>query len=176
MARNIRFTLISFLILGMLCAPALAEADSDPGCWTFRILKGIIAVDTVHIVGEDIQEYSDTAGGSSFRYQEIQVSNAVNQVDVQFRVAGGPDTTVTIMRDYINSIAGMGKGAMIFADGGIQTYDVDAAVVTKEEWVRGINLEVKIYEHLKKRGSIHHYIGEKWPLGLWDPPVRYIWK
>jgi len=161
-------TILGILVLvitGMLCAPVAAELQTA-GDWNFFILEKIVARTDVKING-----HGDRNAGE---FQMVHVPASLDRVDVQFDVTWGPDTKLTITREYIDMLRKKytGREPAIYAHGCIDTYDVDSGGFIPQEireyedesWVdnlplRGSYYPMTIHEHLAKRGRIHRTPG-----------------
>jgi len=148
--------ILGLLLMGMLCVPVAATAQR-PGYWNFDIVNGVTALSEVKLNG-------DGNDGDAY-YQSVYVSDALDQIEMEVKVTAGPDTTLTITKDYITTLR---KGCpgwepTLVADGSFLTYDVDAVCIDTRQTVSSTlpidTYEARIYEHLKKRGLVHHPIG-----------------
>lgn len=164
--------IVGLILLGMLCVP-VAAATQRPGYWNFDIVNYVKpAKADVELNGDD------DLGGKS--YQRVYVSDSLDQIEVTFAITAGPDTTLTITKDYITKLRNDGPSGWepaLMAHGGFLTYDVDAI------WVDPINTIVsppfttplcqsKVFEHLKERGWVHSEIGD--PVDIMPP--NHIWE
>ncbi|WML66845.1 MAG: hypothetical protein METHP_00304 [Methanoregula sp. SKADARSKE-2] len=140
--------IIGLLFLGALCVPVVAETG-DGGYWSFSIVDLILAYSDVKINGDLL---------ATDCYQKVRVPNSLDQVEVQFVVVGGPETTLTITKEYINKLREKPPGwePVLVAGGGILTYDVDAGVQLISP---NRDVDIMTHEHLVSRGWYHHGIG-----------------
>lgn len=149
--------ILGFFLLGMLCVPVAAETG-HPGTWNFTIINRVIAATEVKLNG-------DGEHGAG-RYERVYVPDSVNQVEVLVKVAAGPDTTLTITKEYIDQLwqsAPKGQIPALLVWGGVATYDVDAGWIDPrpmEASDYSVNRMYEVSEHLSERGLVHKAIGE----------------
>lgn len=149
--------ILGLLLLGMLSVPVAAEAE-HPGCWNFTIINRVIAVTEVKLNGD-----GDHGAG---RYERVYVPDTLDQVEVLVKVTAGPDTTLTITKDYIDQLwqrAPQGQIPALLMWGGCATYDVDAGWIDPrpmEASDYSVNRMYEVHEHLSERGLAHKSIGE----------------
>jgi len=158
MTQKTTLCVLVLVITGMLCAPAAAELQNE-GNWSFYILDKIFAKTDVKINGQ-----GDRNAG---QFQRVNVPASLDRVDVQFDVTWGPDTKLTITRDYIDMLRKKYPDGvpLIYAHGCIDTYDVDAGglgAMVDVDRVEGNKFYfiATIHEHLEKRGAVHMVVGE----------------
>lgn len=168
--RMTKKTILCVLVLaitGMLCAPVAAELHNE-GDWSFYIVDHITAITDVEINGQSDSDAMET--------QCIHVPASLDHVSVLFDVTGGPDTNLTITREYIDMLREKypGMEPVLFANGGFATYDVDSGGITPglfttdyeysyyeypmsfHEHFTGVKIyTVTIHEHLENRGAFH---------------------
>ena len=153
------------VIAGMLCAPVAAELQNE-GDWNFYIVDTIFGTTYVKINGN--VDHNVDAG----KFQKVHVPASLDRVDVQFDVTWGPDTKLTITRDYIDMLRKKypGKEPAIWADGCVDTYDVDAGGLGLTGfWEdKQFYFIMTIHEHLKKRGAVHKRVGESRKVTIYD--------
>ena len=170
MTRKIILGVLGLLLLGMLCGPVAAEPkDLDPDYWHFTIMTDVGAIIDVKLNG-----YGDREAGNN---QLVYVSNSLDQVEVHLDVTGGPDTTLTITKDYINKLRDERPfPPALYMWGGFLTYDVDAG------WVNHVGSDGRegaffVREHLRKRGLVHKKIDKvvkSWLRPRDNPYVRIV--
>jgi hypothetical protein len=166
---------LGILLASMLCMPAALAAGSytDPGClftdhyiwdrcdytgtWSFYLVSYITGKTVININGQGDQNGWTRDG----YYQRVIVPDSLDKVNVTFVVTLGPDTTVTITKEYIEKLrkAKPNEAPMIYAWGGPWTYDVDAcggSAIDNGNVMNTYVLAVTTYEHLVKRGLVHN--------------------
>jgi hypothetical protein len=172
MIKNTSLCVLGLLLLGMLCVPVAAAVTGDhQGYWSFCILDGIMGPNDVKLNG--IGESEDR------NFQKVYVSDSLDQVEVQFNVTCGVDTTLVITKDYITGLQGLypGNEPTLFPEGSIWMYDVDAGGLDRDAFrdYRGVLMSYfTLHEHLKKRGLLHESIGETFRINTGDPYERYV--
>ena len=157
MTRTTNLYVLGLLLLGMLCVPVAAEME-DQGSWNFTVIDRVIAITEVKING---------AGDKNIgRYQRVYVPDSLDQVEVTLVVVGGPDSKVTITKEYIDTLwqsAPSGQIPALMRWGGCATYDVDAGWIDPRPFEASdysVNRMYEVSEHLIKRGLVHKSIGE----------------
>jgi len=172
MIKNTSLCVLGLLFLGMLCMPVAAAGTGDhQGYWSFCILKTILGPSDVKLNG---------IGSSEDRnFQKVYVSDSLDQVEVQFNVTCGVDTTLIITKDYITGLQGVypGKEPTLFAVGSVWLYDVDAGALERNafhDFTGALMSYFTTHEHLKKRGLLHDSIGKTFRIGTGDPYERYV--
>jgi hypothetical protein len=157
MTRITNLCILGLLLMGMLCVPVTAETK-DQGHWNFTIIDRVIAITHVKINGVEDKDVG--------RYQRVYVPDSLDSVEVLVEVIGGPDTKVTITKDYIDTLwqsAPSGQIPALMMWGGCATYDVDAGWIDPrpmEASDYSVNRMYEVYEHLKERGLVHKSIGD----------------
>ena len=150
--------IVGLLFLGMLCVP-VAATTVRPGYWNFDIVNDILPCEDMILNGK-----GDNADAY---YQRVYVSDDADRVELHVKVTAGPDTTLTITKDYITTLRNKcqnGWEPALVAEGGFLTYDVDAVCIDTHTTVPqgqvSIEMyEAKVHEHLKERGLMHNEIG-----------------
>jgi hypothetical protein len=135
----------------MLCAPVVAELQNE-GDWIFYIGDDILARTDVKINGHGDRD--------AWNIQRVHVPASLDRVDVQFDVTWGPDTKLTITREYTDMLRKKypGMEPIIHADGSTDTYDVDSGGLIPKIVMNHDGRKyylIKIHEHLAKRGLAH---------------------
>jgi hypothetical protein len=149
--------ILGLLLLWMLCVPVAAETN-DRGYWNFTIIDRVIAI--THV---DVNGVRDDDSGRNLR---VYVPDSLDQVEVHVVVIAGPDTTLTITKDYIDNLwqsAPQGQIPALLMWGGVATYDVDAGWIDPrpiEASDYSVNRMYEVCEHLRERGLVHKSIGE----------------
>ena len=167
MTKKTNLCVLVLVITGMLCAPVAAELQNE-GNWSFFILEKILARTDVKINGHGDRD--------AWNLQSVHVPASRDHVDVQFDVTWGPDTKLTLTRDYIDMLRREypGREPAIYAYGCVDTYDVDSGGLIPRR-VRDddgrVYYRIKIHEHLAKRGLAHAKPGEY--LGISGEDVFY---
>jgi len=150
MTKKTNLCVLVLVITGMLCAPVAAELQNK-GDWSFLIVDQTLARTDVKING-----HGDRDSGEN---QNIHVPAGLDHVDVQFDVTWGPDTKLTITREYIDMLRKKypDMEPVLYANGGCDTYDVDAGGLGLKRIQVGDQLyyPLTIHEHLAKRGLVH---------------------
>ena len=101
----------------------------------------------------ELNGHGDPAGGN---YLEVYVSDSLDQVEVHYVVTGGPDTTVTITKDYMDKLRYEHPDlapALLFW-GRFFLYDVDAGWVFGIDNTNGSGYQM-VRQHLRERGFLH---------------------
>ena len=162
-----KMTILCVLVLvttGMLCAPAAAELQNE-GDWSFFIIEKIVARTDVKING-----HGDRNAGE---FQRVHVPASLDRVDVQFDVTWGPDTKLTITREYIDMLRKKypDRVPLIYAHGCVDTYDVDAGGLGTVVDGDKSYFIATVHEHLKKRGGVglHKILGESRKVSIHNP-------
>ncbi len=143
--------IIGLLFVGTLCVPVAADTG-DQDYWSFNVVNMVIGHSNVKFNGQ---------GSSSYSFQKVYVANFLDQVEVKFEVAGGPDTTVTITKEYMNKLRKEHPGwePAVVTEGMTLTYDVDVGgFALQQSEDRFSRFSITRYEHLMERGLYH------WPL------------
>ena len=149
--------ILGLLLLGMLSVPAAAETE-HPGHWNFTIINRVIAITEVKLNGDGEHGVG--------RYQRVYIPDSLDQVEVHLEVTAGPDTKLTITKDYVEKLwqsAPPGQIPALLMWGGCATYDVDAGWIDPlpmEASDYSVNRMYEVYEHLSERGLVHKSIGE----------------
>jgi len=136
--------------MGMLCVPVAAETG-DQGYWSFYIIDQISAISDVKLNGQ--------SGGGTGNYLKVYVPDSLDQIEVEFDVTGGPDTNLTITKDYITRLRN-GRpdwNPALYAWGGFLTYDVDAGWCYPRP--DGRSKWFITSENLRKGGLYHNGMG-----------------
>jgi hypothetical protein len=155
MTRITNLGVFGLMLLAMLCVPVTAETN-DQGTWNFTIIDRVIAITDVKINGDD------NAG----RYQWVYVPDSLDHVEILVEVTGGPDTTLNITKEYIDTLwqsAPSGQVPVLMLWGGCATYDVDAGWIDPSPYEASdysLNRKYEVYEHLVERGLVHKSVGE----------------
>ena len=169
MTRISNLCLFGLVLLGMLCVPVTAETNNQ-GTWNFTIIDRVIAVTHVEINGDS------NAG----RYQWVYVPDSLDHVDVLVNVAGGPETTLTITREYIEKLwqsAPPKQVPALMMWGGCATYDVDAGWIDPRPYEASDYSQNRMYEvseHLVEHGLIHKSVGETYYMRYHTLTGHYI--
>jgi hypothetical protein len=156
MMKIISLCIPGLLLLGMLCVPVAAETTAQD-YWSFYVIDRIIADSNVNLNGQ--------SGPANAHYQKVSVSNSLDQVNVVFEVTLGPDTNLTITRDYIAKFRSEHPDwePALYSRGYLLTYDVDAILFHDPNIPWGSCSSNRLpqpdayilYEHLKQRGGFH---------------------
>jgi hypothetical protein len=168
--------ILGLLLLGMLCVP-VAAGTGDQDYWSFYVVNDISAATAVKLNGDgELSQWRS--------FEKVNVADSLDQVVVKFDVYGGPDTNLTITKEYITMLreAYPDQEPVLQAWGLIDTYDVDAGglYVDAANTTGGKKLpysSITVYEHLRKRGAVHHAAGEildTHRLSSQDPVERYV--
>ena len=115
--------IVWLLLMGMLCVP-VAATTVRPGYWNFDIVNDVLPHGDMILNGKG--ENGDAI------YQRVYVSDSADQLELKVKVTAGPDTTLTITKDYITTLRNKCQGGWepaLVADGGFLTYDVDAVCI-----------------------------------------------
>jgi len=148
--------IFGLLLMGMLCVP-VAATTQRPGYWNFDIVNDVLPSADMLLDNKD-----DNADAI---YQRVYVTDDNDWIELQVKVTAGPDTTLTIKKDYITTLRNKCQEdwePALVADGGFLTYDVDAVCIDTNTTVpsgASVAIKGKVYEHLKKRGLLHAQIG-----------------
>jgi hypothetical protein len=160
---------LGILLAIMLCIPGASAAGSDDtGSWNFQIVTIIYHTFTeIKLNGQ-----GDVNGGY---YQNVIVPNSLENVEVQFVVTGGPDTTINVTKEYIAELRREkpDETPTIHAWGEPLMYDVDAGWGTAKPFnYYGWN-EYGVLtfcftpnEHLVKRGLRHYSPGHQYGVDM----------
>lgn len=145
------------LLLGMLCVP-VAATTQRPGYWNFDIINDIMPP------GADILLDNKEDNADAF-HQRVYVSDDADRVELHLKVTAGPDTTLTITKDYITTLRNKcerGWDPAVVAHGGVWTYDVDADCLSTYTMgivtMPGDWYVAKVHEHLEERGGKYGHI------------------
>ena len=163
MTRKIILCVLGLLLLGMLYVPVAAEPE-EPGNWSFYIVNTMEASPGV-IIDDGITGFD--------KFGKVDISNSQDQVAVLFVGYTGVETTLTFTKDTIKKFREEhpGQEPALHAWGSPGFYDVDAVGLSPDYST------FTIYDHLKKRGLVHHDIGET-VKNMWSdltPSVSYVW-
>jgi hypothetical protein len=148
---------LGLVLLWLLCVPVAAETK-DQGYWNFTVIDRVIAITEVKING-----VGENGAG---RYERVYVPDSLDQVEVLLEVTAGPDTTVTITKEYMNQLwqrAPPGQVPALLMWGGCATYDVDAGWIDPrptEASDYSVNRMYEVAGHLRERGGVHKSVGE----------------
>jgi hypothetical protein len=152
--------IVGLFLMGMLCMP-VAATTQRPGYWNFDIINDITPSADMILDGK-----GDNADAF---HQRVYVSDSVDQLVLHMKVTAGPDTTLTITKDYITTLRNKcqrGWDPAVVAHGGFLTYDVDAdclsTYVTGITTMSGEWYVAKVQDRLKERGGkyMHLAIGD----------------
>ena len=171
MTRITNLCILGLVLLGMLCVPVTAETK-EQGYWNFTIADRVVAITDVKING--------VGDNNIGRHQWVFVPDSLDQVEVHMKVTGGPDTTVTITKDYIDQLwqnAPPRQIPALIMWGGCLTYDVetgwmDPRLVEASDY--SSNQMYEVYEILEKRGLVHNSIGETYYMRYHKLHERYV--
>ncbi len=147
--------IIGLLFVGTLCVPVAADTG-DQDYWSFYMVDRILAHYDVKLNGH-------SSGHAAFYMlpQKVYVSNSLDQIEVLYEVVGGPDTTLTITKEYVNKLREKRPDwdPALIAWGGSLTYDVDGGwfklpAGQKENYTLS-RYFIRPHEHLVSRGLSH---------------------
>ena len=173
--------ILGLMLLGLFCGPVAAEGL---GFWTFGIMNDAGGHNQIYVEGRTISAFDTTCDKDDpnpyfcfKRYFEVNVSDDIDAVNVDFVVNAGRTTSVTITKEYITQLRtwgedhGFGDEPILVARGGTLTYDVDAGVLkrTRDPVTGEISaLAFTPHEHLKEWGAGHYALDKSKNLNLQD--------